>query len=134
VEFPFSTPSLTHSNRALLETQDGLRNAVLGALIASYVKFTSESEQKFVLRKVCTTLAAFFLHSNTSWQFPVRHILASLCDGRLIEYEKVGDFQKTWSGLQNVTSQKLCSALWLSSSLVEEVTKSDLGGVERSVS
>lgn len=111
-----------------------MREAVLADLIQSYVNFTNQLEQKFVLRKVCSTLAAFYLHPKSSWRFPVRHVLISLCDNQIAEHEGVNDFYKVWSGIEHETPMRLRSALWLGSSVVEEVAKSDVKGEERSVS
>jgi hypothetical protein len=128
METPGSSP------RAYLCVQDELRDFVLEDLIASYVNFTNQMEQQFVLRKVSSTLAAFALHPNSSWHFPLRHVLASLCDARIEQHEDINDFHKTWTSIQHIHPPQLRSALWLGSSLAEEVTKSDVKGVERSVS
>jgi hypothetical protein len=110
-----------------------LRDVVLAELIASYVNFTNELEQQFVLRKVSSTLAAFFLHSNASWQLPVRHVLTSLCAGQIVQPTEIDDFQKTWVRIQQISAPQLRGVLWLGSSLVEEATRHELKGTERLV-
>ncbi len=86
-----------------------------------------------MLRKVCSTLAAFFLHPNSSWQLPIRHLL-TFYGAQVSEHEETDDVQKTWDNIQHVSPSQLRSVLWLGSSLVEEVTKLDVKGLERSVS
>jgi hypothetical protein len=124
---------LTPPIRASLQNQQGLREAILSILIASYVKFTSQSEQQYVLRKVCSTLAAFFLHPNSFWDLPVRDIVTSLCHGQRAQEGSIHDFSQTWARIEHISSLNLRSALWLCSSLVEETTKTDLKGPERYV-
>lgn len=111
-----------------------MRDAVLAELVSSYVTFTNQAEQRFVLRKLCSTLAAFFINPNSSWQFPVRHVLTSFCGGQLTEHEDTEDFYKSRARVQHMNPLQLRNTLWLSSSIVEEVTKIDLKGLERSVS
>lgn len=106
---------------------------MLADLVASYVEFTNESEQQFVLRKICSTLAAFFLHPSSCWHFPVRYVLLSLCGNQIAESEGLEDIYKAWSRIQHVNPMRLRSVLWLCSSLAEEVAKSDVKGDERSV-
>lgn len=131
---PLSQKCLAHFARAFLESQDGLHEAVIVKLIASYVNFTNQSEQPYVLRKVCSTLAAYFLHPNSSWQFPVRHVLKSLCDGQVAEHGGLDTVQEIWSTVPHVKPSQLRGVLWLASSLIEELTKLDVKGTERSVS
>jgi uncharacterized membrane protein len=124
---------LAYPPRSFLEAENGLHDAVLAELIASYVDFTNQREQQFVLRKVSSTLAAFFLHSNASWPFPVRHVLTALCAGQIVQPTDVDDFQQTWNKIQQISTPQLRSVLWLGSSLVEEATRHELKGVERLV-
>jgi len=124
---------LAYPPRASLETEDGLRDTVLAELIASYVNFTNQLEQQFVLRKVSSTLAAFFLRSNASWPLPVRHVLTSLCAGQVVQPTEIDDFQQTWNRIQHISAPQLRSVLWLGSALVEEATRHELKGVERLV-
>jgi hypothetical protein len=125
--------ALAYPPRAFLDKEDGLRNAVLTELIASYVNFTNQLEQQFVLRKVSSTLAAFFLHSNASWPLPVRHVLTSLCAGQIVQPTDIDNFQETWNRIQQISAPQLRSVLWLGSSLVEEATRHELKGAERLV-
>ncbi len=124
---------LTYIVRTLLENEKSFRDTLLKELMTSYVNLTSQSEEHFVLRKVCSTLVTFFLRSNSAWRFPVRHILASLCGSQITEPGHVLGFDEAWNHVRHIHPQQLRSALWLSSSLVEEVTRIEGKGAERLV-
>ncbi len=123
---------MAHFLRTSLETKNGLQDQVLAELVTSYVIYSSQLEQQFVLRKVCSTLAAFYLYPNSGWQSPVRHVLTSLCAGQFVPPEQVDDSQKVWTQIQYINAPQLRSSLWLGSALVEELTRQDLKATERS--
>ena len=113
-----------------MEQNPEIRATVLHDLISAYVKYTNGAEQRYVIQKMSSTLSAFFVRSHGSWQFPVRHIVSSLFANQIVLDGDLVDTKGALESQDQIHVRHLQSALWLSSSLVEETTRSDLLAAE----
>jgi hypothetical protein len=89
----------------------------------------------FVLRKLCSTLAAYFAQPTTEWQFPVRDVLASIFGHGSAEQLKhiielgTSEAKLLVPPMKTITYEQLRGVLWLSLSLVEDVLRNESRGI-----
>jgi hypothetical protein len=90
----------------------------------------------FVLRKLCSTLVAYFAQPTSEWQFPVRDVLASIFGhGSAEQLEQITQLGTSEASLlvppmKTITYEQLRGILWLSLSLVEDVLRSEPKGID----
>jgi len=96
------------------------------------VKFLSNGEGALVIRKLCSTLVAFFLQFSTQWTQCIKHLIYCLSQNQATPYAAVEDVALDTSAvLQNMPSHKLVAILWFSGGLVEEVGKMDSNSMKQ---
>ena len=119
-----------------LAHNDTLRNELLQQIVSRYAVLTNAQDTAYVLRKLCSTLVAYFLQSSSEWQLPIRHVLTSI-----FEHQPVLQWQQRSQLLTSraitllstgkpIDYHQLRGILWLCLSLVEDVLRSDPKGNE----
>jgi hypothetical protein len=88
----------------------------------------------FVLRKLCSTLVAYFVQPTSDWLFPVRDVLASIFQPELQRVTQLGtpEVELLVPPMKTITYEQLRGVLWLSLSLVEDALRSDPRGIDGS--
>lgn len=96
------------------------------------MKFLSNGEGALVVRKLCSTLVAYFLQFSTQWTKCVKHLTYCLYRDQAMPYSEVmEEVPETAVMLQNMPSQKTVAILWFSGGLVEEVGKMDSNSMKQ---
>ncbi len=119
-----------------LARNDKLRNELLQQIVSQYAVLTNAQDTAYVLRKLCSTLVAYFLQSSSEWQLPIRHVLASISEHQPALQWQQGTKPLTSQAIALLSSGKpigyhqLRGILWLCLSLVEDVVRSDPKGRE----
>ena len=120
---------LSERNRKSLSEDDS--NSLLETLIATLVQFLSNGEGALVIRKLCSTLVAYFMQFSASWKDCIKHLLYCLYANRAVPYEHMDDNFDTATAIQSLSSEKAVALLWFAGTLVEEVGKTDSNSMKQ---
>ena len=122
--------AFTEHSRNSLSPKDA--DSILQTLVEFLIKFLSNGEGALVIRKLCSTLVAFFLQFSTQWTHCIKHLTYCLYRNQALEYSTVVDEVPEASVmLQDMPSHQLVAILWFSSGLVEEVGKMDSNSMKQ---
>lgn len=94
-------------------------------LIGWIVNVASTTSSQMVIKKLCSTSVVFFLRFPESWQNCIRHVICSLCLGRVVLAEDLPKLPSSDHLLRKANNRSKITALWFSAILVEEVGKVD---------
>ncbi|KAI9890239.1 MAG: hypothetical protein M1814_004401 [Vezdaea aestivalis] len=112
------------------QTLDEARSMeILNGLITWFIKLLARSTTALVLKKMCGTLVAFFLHFSSSWERCINHLLRSMVAGTLAPIniaESASSPNQTLLLLNNLNTLQNSALLWFTTILVDEVQKIDL--------
>lgn len=114
---------------------ENLRQQLQQQLVRRYAVLTNVPDTAFVLRKLCSTLAAYFAQPTTEWQLPVRDVLALLfahgSPEQLQQIVELGasEIDSLVPPMKTITYEQLRGILWLSLSLVEDVLRNEPRGI-----
>lgn len=76
------------------------------------------------MKKICTTLAAYFIRSPLLWSNPLLHLAASFQRGEAVDESQPDDM--SWSDIVSALSaHQLQILLWFSATLAEDMAKVD---------
>lgn len=79
-----------------------------------------------VLKKMCSTLATYFIRSPTLWQHPLLHLVACLQQGDTVNEPTIEDSAKAVASIiPTLSAQQLVAVLWFAATLAEDVGKVD---------
>lgn len=78
-----------------------------------------------MIRKLCSTLVVYFLHFSSLWQQCVKHLIHSLYIGEAAPFEFLNSTPDNVALVKRLTPEKASAALWFSTALAEEVSKTD---------
>lgn len=110
-------------------TRDSLSDAdaisLLNRLIESLVGLVNAGDSHRVIRKLCSSLTAYYLRPAVAWKQCIRHLVLSFNEGRA--FPNVTNNQAPETGLvaANLSLRCLKAVLWFAGGLVEEVGKAD---------
>ncbi|KZF19191.1 ARM repeat-containing protein [Xylona heveae TC161] len=104
---------------------------LLARLISWLVRLVSRNESALVVRKLCSTLVAFFLRPSVSWTRCLRHLVCSISAGDAILEDALDQYPPTPELLQRLSLQQIVAILWFSSTLAEEAGKVNIGGQQQ---
>lgn len=83
------------------------------------------------MRKLCSTLVAYFMQFSANWSECVKHLMYCLCAHRAVPYDQIDEAPETVSIIQSLTSEEAVAMLWFAGSLVEEVGKTDSNSMKQ---
>jgi hypothetical protein len=113
-----------------------LRQQLFQQVLLRYAYLTNLPDLPFVLRKLCSTLVAYFSQPTSEWRLPVRGVLAAIFEhGSAAQFQHVrqygtSDVAALMPPMETITYHQLRGILWLSLSLVEDVSRSDPKSME----
>lgn len=113
-----------------------LRQQLFQQILLRYAYLTNLPDLPFVLRKLCSTLVAYFSQSTSEWRLPIREVLAAIFEhGSAAQFQHVtqygtSDVAVLLPPMETITYQQLRGILWLSLSLVEDVSRCDPKSIE----
>ncbi|KAE9374892.1 ARM repeat-containing protein [Stipitochalara longipes BDJ] len=105
--------------------------ALLQTLIGWLIRCMEISEGPLVVRKLCSTLVAYFMQFSSSWERCVRHLMYCLCTNEACPYSSLDDAPETAVLIQNLSDAKAVAVFWVAGTLVEEVGKTDSNSMKQ---
>jgi hypothetical protein len=99
-----------------------MKQYLLEALVANYMRMTLTGDATFVLQKLCSTLAALHQRLGSFWRFPLRHVCACLVQQHYVQQESLPDVIDAINSTPNVSARQLSGAVRLALTLVEDLT------------
>ena len=105
--------------------------ALLLNLIGWVIRCLQNREGALVVRKLCSTLVAYFLQFSMSWTRCVRHLLYCFCKNEAVPYESLGEAADTPLLIENLEHDKATVVFWFAAALVEEVGKTDSSSMKQ---
>lgn len=89
------------------------------------------SEGALVVRKLCSTLVAYFIQFSTSWSNCVKHIMYCMCVNEALPYDQLSAAPETSLLIQNVSNEKAVAIFWFAATLVDEIGKMDSNNMKQ---
>jgi hypothetical protein len=105
--------------------------ALLQSLISFLIQSLAKGEGHLVVRKLCSTLVAYFLQFSMSWTRCIKHLMYCLCINEVVPLSALDEAPETTVLVQNISNEKAVALLWFATSLVEEVGKSDSNSMKQ---
>lgn len=99
--------------------------ALLDRLLTWLIRLVVAGEGPLVIRKLCSSLVAYFLRPSISWDECLRHLLCCLVAGGVVNHEDLPRYDSSIWLMTALNDLQLKTLLWLSTSLVEEVGKTN---------
>lgn len=83
------------------------------------------------MRKLCSTLVAYFLQFSTSWVRCVRHLIYSFYVNQAVPYSSMAEAPDTPLLIGNLSNEKAIVIFWFAAALVEEIGKTDSSSMKQ---
>lgn len=83
------------------------------------------------MRKLCSTLVAYFLPFSSSWTRCVRHLLYCLCKSQAMPYQSLSEAPDTPILIESLANDKAIIMFWFAATLVDEVGKTDSSSMKQ---
>jgi len=104
---------------------------LLQTLIGWLIRSLENAEGVLVIRKLCSTLVAYFLQFSATWTRCLKHLIDCLCRNEALPYEALEEAPETATLVQNISNAKSVALFWFATSLVEEVGKTDSNSMKQ---
>lgn len=105
---------------------------LLQTLINFLIKALNNNEGALVVRKLCSTLVAYFLQFSGRWTRCLNHLTYCLSKDQAVQYAEVIDtVPGTENLVESLSPQKVVALFWFSGGLVEEVGKMDSNSMKQ---
>ena len=105
--------------------------ALLQNLLGWLIRCLDSGEGALVVRKLCSTLVAYFLQFSVSWSRCVKHVMYCLCVGQPTPYEALDEAPESTLLIRNISNEKAVVIFWFAATLVEEVGKTDSNSMKQ---
>ncbi|PBP17057.1 importin [Diplocarpon rosae] len=112
--------------------------ALLQKLIGWLIRSLQNSEGVLVIRKLCSTLVAYWLQFSASWTDCVKHIMLCLCANEPLPYSTLEGTQETAVLVDTISKtesspsvSKSVALFWFAATLVEEVGRTDSSSMKQ---
>ncbi|KAH8821592.1 armadillo-type protein [Xylogone sp. PMI_703] len=106
------------------------RQGLLQNLVGWFIQYSGNGNRPLVIRKLCTTLVAYFLHFSESWTKCIRHLMYCLCVNQSVPYNDLENAPETPLLVQSIPKEKALAVLWFAAALAEEVGRTDLNSIK----
>lgn len=104
---------------------DADASSLLDRLIESLIRLVNTGESHRVIRKLCSSLVAYYLRPAATWKLCIRHLVLSFNEGRVVPSMTLTQAPETGLVAAKLSLACLKAILWFSGGLVEEVGKAD---------
>ena len=103
----------------------GDATGLLQRLLTWLIQLVQVGDGPLVIKKLCSSLVAYFLRASTSWDRCLRHVICCLVVGRYYPHSHLEQLAPTVELLAQSNPLQLKTSLWFSTTLVEEVGKTN---------
>lgn len=104
--------------------------SLLDRLIEWLIRLVNTGESQLVVRKLCSSLIAYYLRPSVIWNQCIRHLVLSLNEGRVVPSNSLTQGPKTGPVAAKLSLPCLLAILWFAGSLVEEVGKANAASIQ----
>ena len=104
--------------------------SLLDRLIEWLIRLVDAGESQLVIRKLCSSLVAYYLRPAGRWTQCIRHLVLSFNEGRVVPNDTVTEGPKTGSVAAKLSPSCLMAMLWFAGGLVEEVGKTNAASIQ----
>ena len=118
----WASRQLTLVRKSLIEED---AQVLLQNLVGWLIRCLGNGEGALVVRKLCSTLVAYFLQFSMSWTRCVRHLLYCFCQNEAMPYQSLAGAPDTPILIAELPHDKAIVLFWFASTLVDEVGKTD---------
>ena len=94
-------------------------------LISWLVRLVEATEKPLVLRKLCTSLVAYFLRPSVSWDHCIRHLICCFSVGNVVSSQSLSQYPSTAELVSKLNHLQRMTILWFCVCLIEEVGKTN---------
>ncbi|EXJ79789.1 hypothetical protein A1O3_08073 [Capronia epimyces CBS 606.96] len=115
-----------------LGKDEGMRSYLLEALITNYTRLVNLPDVNYVLRKLCSTLAALFVRSDSGWGYPLRQVLACFISGRYVAENDLPEMALLLDHAEACPDQQLKGVLMVAAIVAEDLSSHPQSSVEES--
>ncbi|KAG9232755.1 armadillo-type protein [Amylocarpus encephaloides] len=105
--------------------------ALLQTIVRWLIQCLENSEGPLVLRKLCSTLVAYFFQFSASWKSCVKHLIYCVCVKAAMPYDSLGEAPDTQTLIQDIPDNNAVAIFWFATTLVEEVGKTDSNSMKQ---
>lgn len=104
--------------------------SLLDRLIEWLIRLINAGESQLVIRKLCSSLIAYYLRPAGRWKQCIRHLVLSFNEGRVVPSNTLAQRPKTDSLAAKLSLPCLMAVLWFAGGLVEEVGKTNAASIQ----
>ena len=108
------------------EGTEALRNRLMERLVLG----STVREVPLVLRKVCSTLVAYFLRPTVDWRRCVRHLMCCMDIKSVMSLESLSTMPPSHVLISRLDMLSIKTVLWFAMSLAEEAAKTDPNSIQ----
>ena len=119
------------SQRESLDEENA--QALLQTLVNWLLLLVGRNESTLVVKKICSTLAIYFLRFSALWPRCIAHVMCSFCAGQAIPPDQIEQHIQGSSldVVSKLARYQILAILWFSSALVEDVGKTDANSIKQ---
>lgn len=108
---------------------------LLESLVSRYLQLSTIPDVALVLQKLSSTLVTLFAKPDSSWPFPIRHILTCFLSGRYIAPDNLPGILEIIEAIKQSSSQQMAAMVLLIKTFAEDLaspasTASDEGNLQ----
>ena len=121
-------------DKSLSAIRDSLSDAdavsLLDRLIEWLIRLLHVGDPQLVIRKLCSSLIAYYLRPTGKWSQCVRQLALSLHQGRVVPSGTLTQGPETGAVAAQLSPSCLIALLWFAGGLVEEVGKTNIASIQ----
>ncbi|KAF6223554.1 hypothetical protein HO133_000397 [Letharia lupina] len=103
---------------------------LLDRLIEWLIRLVNAGESQLVIRKLCSSLIAYYLRPAGRWKQCIRHLVLSFNEGHVIPSDTLSQGPETGPVAAKLSLPCLMATLWFAGGLVEEVGKTNTTSIQ----
>ena len=105
---------------------------LLTRLLQWFVRLVNQGEGSLVIKKLCTSLIAYFFRPSVSWDKCLLHVLLCFKEGDAVNQDRLKDLSAldATSIMPQLQRPQLLATLWFATNLIEEVGKTDAASLQ----
>ncbi len=123
-----SRPRADFKPRESLSEEDA--GSLLNRLLLWLVRLVNAGEGPLVIRKLCSSLIAYFLRPSVSWEHCIRHIICCFSVGDVVPRDCLPQQPSTDQLVGKISRLHLITMMWFCAGLIEEVGKTNSSSLE----
>ena len=104
--------------------------SLLDRLIEWLIRLVNARDSQLVIRKLCSSLIAYYLRPLGRWKQCIRHLVLSFNEGHVVNSNTLAQDTKLGPVAVKLSQSCLMTILWFTAGLVEEVGKINAASIQ----